>query len=172
MKIRTDVNGPVVILKAASTRYAVRIGLADTSYVKSATVTLTPKNGANAGVPTTTEYTHEELEKDYIYLEDNVNYDIVVVGVDVAGHITTQTNSVSYNGGIADISGGGGGGGEEETPTPDYGVITVDFEKTDGGVYSYKSRKGNYYLIGTAGAGNSEFIKHLPNFQLLDADLN
>ena len=172
VKIRTDVNGPVVILKAASTRYAVRIGLADTSYVKSATVTLTPKNGANAGVPTTTEYTHEELEKDYIYLEDNVNYDIVVVGVDVAGHITTQTNSVSYNGGIADISGGGGGGGEEETPTPDYGVLTVDFENTEGGVYSYKSRKGNYYLIGTSGTGNTEFIKHLPNFQLLDADLN
>lgn len=181
VKIRTDVSAPVVIIKAASTRYAVRVGLADTTYVNAITVTLTPKNGSSAGVPVVTEYTHTQLESDYIYLEDGINYEISVVAVDVAGHLSNVTKVINFEGGVANITapggvgggGEGGGGGEDpEGGTPSYGNLPVDFEKTFGNVYTYKTRMATYYLVGCSGDGNTDVIAHLPNFEMFHNDVN
>lgn len=177
VRIRTDVTGPVVIIKSASTKYAIRVGLSDTTYINSAAVTLTPKNGPNAGIPSTTEYSHSELTSDYIYLEDGINYDITVTAVDVAGHSTTVDRTIGYMGGVANIGGddipGGGGdipGGEPEEQ-PINSPIVVDFANTSGNVYRYKTRRANYVLIGGSGNSNAKVITPSENFALLARDI-
>ena len=53
----------------------------------------------------------------------------------------------------------------------EYRILVVDRVNTDGGVSKYKTRKGNYYIIGAASDGNYSEITHRANFFFHDEDI-
>ncbi len=135
----------------ANTKYAVYLTVTDSSSIAGIEVTLTPTNGTNAGTAKTTTYTQKQLVSP-IVLESGTNYTMRVVAKDVAGHVADVIKTISYSSGIAGDSGDPGSGDPGSADQP------VDFTDTEGGVYSYKTRKGNYYLVGSS-EKNTDAIK-------------
>lgn len=151
IRIQTDVNAPEVAYRMANTKYAVYLTVTDASSIAGIEVTLTPTNGTNAGTAKTTTYTQKQLVSP-IVLESGTNYTMRVVAKDVAGHVADVTKTISYSSGIA------GDGGDPGSGDPGSADQPVDFTDTEGGVYSYKTRKGNYYLVGSS-EKNTDTIK-------------
>ena len=151
IRIQTDVNAPEVAYRMANTKYAVYLTVTDSSSIAGIEVTLTPTNGTNAGTAKTTTYTQKQLVSP-IVLESGTNYTMRVVAKDVAGHVADVIKTISYSSGIAGDSGDPGSGDPGSADQP------VDFTDTEGGVYSYKTRKGNYYLVGSS-EKNTDAIK-------------
>lgn len=170
LKIQTDVTAPVVNVKRYSTQYALKIGVSDTIGISDIDVTLTPRNGSKAGTPVTKSYTTKTVGE-AVLMDEGIDYDVEIHVSDIAGHVTNITKQVGYSSGIISDAGEDIGGGTEpgtedtpSTPGMTSGILVVDRVNTDGGVSKYKTRKGNYYIIGAASDGNYSEITHRANF--------